>query len=71
MPITEKNSKVVKIEKVEVKPSDTTEDKNVQKKVTPEETNNVFLQIPLDPVTFNELEYQHISGGSLGVVLKE
>ncbi|CAC5381877.1 LRRK2 [Mytilus coruscus] len=71
MPITEKNSKVVKIEKVEGKLSDTTEDKNVQKKVTPEETNNVFLQIPLDPVAFNELEYQHISGGSLGVVLKE
>ena len=42
-----------------------------QKKVTPEETNNAFVNIPLDPVTFNEIECQHISNGNFGLILKE
>ena len=39
------------------------DDKEIKKKC--------YIQVPLDPVTFNEMEVQHISYGSLGAVLRE
>ena len=36
-----------------------------------EEEKNCYIEVPLDPVTFNELEVNHIHSGHLGVVLRE
>lgn len=42
------------------------------KKANSEEPNtNPFLDIPLDPIAYNEVEYQHLSGGRLGMTLLE